>query len=245
MVENSSTTFLKEQFFPYQTISMQLLDIIFPKRCVGCGKIGRYFCLDCQSGIRFIAFNEPICPVCEKPAVDGFTHPMCEAKYGIDGLTSFFHYDGVVKKAVKAIKYRYVSDLSNEFVSLISHLPSIIYDPRSLLVPIPLHPARLRDRGFNQAESLGSLVASALHISMRTDILTRVRKTTPQASVRKRKDRLKNMDGAFAVHSPLIRNHSSVVLFDDVFTTGATMRSAANVLKRAGVKRVWAMTMAR
>jgi competence protein ComFC len=234
-----------------KTIFMNLLDFIFPKRCVGCGKLGRYFCERCTSTIRIIESNEAICPVCEKPAIDGATHPRCKTKYSIDGLTSFFRYDGVVKKAVKAIKYRFISDLASEFISLI---PDQGFDGElsrtarnnNVIVSIPLHSSRKRARGFNQAEVLGAILAKQLNIPIRTDILRRERSTTPQVEMKDRNKRLQNMEKVFSIHNSQFNiHHSTIVLFDDVFTTGATMRSAANILKRAGAKRVWAVTMAR
>jgi ComF family protein len=212
---------------------MKLLDFIFPKRCVNCGKIGKYFCDSCVKKIRPIAHNEHVCPMCGRLALDGVTHPYCRTRYSLDGLTSFFHYDGPVKKAIKAIKYRYVSDLAEEFVSLLS-IPEF---KNYVLIPIPLHSTRLRDRGFNQAEVLGSL----LRIPMRTDILRRTRATMPQAEIKEKKTRLENMKNSFASREIW----GNIVLFDDVCTTGATLRNAAGALKRAGARHVWAMTLAR
>lgn len=231
---------------------MTLLDILFPKRCVGCGKLGSYFCASCVSTIRPIEPAEAICPMCEKPAIDGITHPRCVTRYSLDGLTSFFHYDGVVRKAIKTLKYRFVSDLASEFIGLIpedpiSSLPKLlITQPLSaFLVPIPLHPSRFRDRGFNQAEKLGRLLANRLHIPIRIDMLRRTKRAEPQVIMRNRKERLQNMNNAFSLNNLTIQQFNNIVLFDDVFTTGATMRAAANTLKRAGIKRVWAVTMAR
>ena len=169
-----------------------------------------------------------------RPALDGITHPVWRSQYCIDGLTSFFHYDGPVQKAIKAIKYRYISDLTGEFVSLI---PKFSFTKPYTLIPIPLHPARFKHRGFNQAEALGTL----LPIPMRTDILRRTKATTPQVDMKDRKKRLANMKNAFIAQNSL----DNVLLFDDVFTTGATMRSAAVALKHAGTTFVWAVTMAR
>lgn len=216
---------------------MNLLDVFFPKRCVNCGKIGKYFCAACRAKIRRIVDNERICPMCGRLAFEGKTHPRCRTKYGIDGLTSFFHYDGVVQKGIKAIKYRGVSDLAEEFVDLTSFKADSRFRGNDMiLIPIPLHATRYRARGFNQAEVLGTY----LHIPMRTDILYRTKQTKSQAEMN-RKERLENMKNVFDIR-PISGN---IVLFDDVFTTGATMRSAASVLKRAGAKRVWALTMAR
>jgi competence protein ComFC len=231
---------------------MNILDILFPKRCLGCGKFGQYFCLACQKSVRVVALSDRICPVCQKQAIDGATHPRCRTRYGLDGLVSFFHYDGIVKKAVKSLKYRFVSTIASEFVFLI---PDVAFGDIPLspfkggeavwIVPIPLHPSRLRTRGFNQAAILAGFVAQRLNISGLHDILKRVKKTVPQADLPRRGDRLRNMDHVFALRAPLVDKSIPIFLFDDVFTTGATMRSAASVLKKRGFKQVWAVTMAR
>ncbi|MBI5619556.1 ComF family protein [Candidatus Gottesmanbacteria bacterium] len=238
-------------------IFVGILDLLFPKRCVGCGKIGNYFCTRCISSIKIIRANEAICPVCEKPAIDGATHPGCKTRYCLDGLTSFFRYDGVVRQAVKAIKYRYISDLAKEFISLIPpssfEVTKLLSNQVTIFVPLPLHWLRLRDRGFNQAEALGRLLAgrlpageAGLHITLRIDILRRVKMTEPQVEMKKREDRLKNMEHVFGIPSHIsVSQYPNILLFDDVFTTGATMRAAGETLKRAGAKSVWAVTMAR
>lgn len=220
---------------------MAFLDYVFPRWCCGCGAFGRYFCGDCQKSILSIGLNETICPVCERPAVAGFTHPRCRTRYTPDGLTSFFHYEGVIQKAVKTLKYRFVSDIAREFISLIPDA-ALVSLSGACLMPIPLHPARLRHRGFNQSEVLGRLIARQLHIPLVVDILRRDRMTRPQAEMADRKARLRNMHGVFVARkSPFL----DVILFDDVFTTGATVRAAGAALKKAGAKSVWIVTMAR
>lgn len=229
---------------------MNFLDIIFPKRCLNCGRLGKYFCERCSSIIRIIELNEAICPVCEKPAIDGRTHPGCQTRYSLDGLTSFFRYDGIIRKAVKAIKYRYISDLAQEFISLVpgfwfSELTKFRTN-ESAFIPIPLHPTRLRFRGFNQAELLAGILAKRLHIPIQKNLLKRIKYTVPQVEMKERDKRLKNMEHVFSAQSFTMNDKPlTIFLFDDVFTTGATLRSAANVLKRAGVRRVWGITMAR
>ena len=230
---------------------MNLLDLIFPKRCLECGRIGKYFCDRCSSKIRFIVTRETICPICARSAIDGRTHPYCQTSYTLDGLTSFFHYDVIIRKAVKAIKYRFVSDLAKEFIGLIprsslNQVTNLPTNQDTIVIPVPLHPSRLRFRGFNQAELLGSLIAKKLNVPTNTGILKRVRSTIPQVEMKDRNKRLVNMEKAFSIQ-PLTINHKplTISLFDDVFTTGATMRSAASVLKRAGVNNIWGITIAR
>lgn len=238
---------------------MNLLDILFPKRCLSCWRFGKYFCDRCTPTIRTIGVSDTVCPVCERAAIGGVTHYGCQSKYSLDGLTSIFRYDGIIKQAVKALKYRLVSDLTKEFVSLIpvsffdevtkgctSRCVPKLQTNEASLIPIPLHPSRFRDRGFNQAEVLGRLLADRLHIPIQTDIFKRVKKTAPQVEMKDRKERLKNMKDVFVLrHDTCSMIPDTVVLFDDVFTTGATMRSAGETLKRAGAKSVWAVTMAR
>ncbi|MBI3385999.1 ComF family protein [Candidatus Gottesmanbacteria bacterium] len=228
---------------------MGLLDILFLKRCINCGKVGKYFCDCCRSTIQVIEPNEAICPICEHPAIGGAVHPRCRTRYMLDGLTSFFHYEGAIRKAIKAIKYRLVSDIAQEYISLIApgSLTQVTRQLRStsVLVPIPLHASRYRERGFNQAEVLGRILARRLKIPMRTDILRRTKNTTAQVEMKKREDRLKNMKNVFTVSSTASMGQAHIFLFDDVFTTGATMRAAASSLRRSGVSFVWALTLAR
>lgn len=224
---------------------MGILDIIFPKRCVGCGRVGAYFCSSCVKNVLPVAVNEAICPVCGSPAIDGATHPKCHTRYAPDGLTALFHYRGPVRAAIKELKYRSVSHLSASFVELAeaSVWKRIPPGEGYRLVPIPLHRTRFRERGYNQAEILGRLAAQKLHIPVSTDILERVRSTVPQVSTKSRVERLNNMNGVFGVKGDKIS--AGIILFDDVFTTGATVRAATNALKRHGAPFVWAVTMAR
>lgn len=231
---------------------MNILDLVFPKFCVGCRKLGVYFCDSCRRKIRSIVQYETICPVCERPAVDGRTHPNCRTRYTIDGLTAFFHYNGVIREAVKAIKYRFAYDIAEEFIKLVptssfDQLRTCINSQEAVIIPIPLHPSRLRFRGFNQAEVLGKILVKHLDANMKTDILMRMRKTVPQVDMMDRQERLTNMEKAFGINDATIKQYTNraIVLFDDVFTTGATMRGAANVLKRVGVQSIWGVTMAR
>ena len=230
---------------------MNILDIIFPKHCVGCGKIGAYLCPDCRKQVVLVATNECVCPVCDRKALGGATHPRCRSRCSLDGLTSFFYYTTVMRELIRSIKYRFVSDMVIPLIDLIPPalfglLPMSKTEP-SIIVPIPLHPSRLRFRGFNQAEKFGAILSSKLQVPMRTDMLIRTKKTDPQVSMKDRDKRLNNMEGVFAVRpeaTPGLQN-TGIFLLDDVFTTGATIRAAAKILKRNGAKFVWAVTIAR
>jgi ComF family protein len=151
----------------------------------------------------------------------------------------------VVRGAIKVLKYRLVSDLAREFVGLVptSFFKGIpVNRRRAMVVPVPLHPTRERERGFNQAVALGSIVARSLHLPLRTDILYRTKHTMPQADIKNRSARQQNIAGVFAAKVSLRRK--SVVVFDDVTTTRATLNEAAAALKRAGASWVWGVAMA-
>jgi len=222
-----------------------LLDIVFPKTCLGCGKEGKYLCEDCLGKLKLL---KPVCPYCEKPSIDGFTHTKCAKVYGLNGLTSIWDYEGAVKKAILAFKYKYATEVGKELAaSFIRELHnSSFIVPDSTLIPIPIHWYRENVRGFNQSEEIGREVAQTLGWGFDPDFLVKKRSTNPQArlSVEERKG---NLQGVFSVpaHNSSFLIPNSIILFDDVFTTGSTLKEAAKVLKRSGVGKVWGLTIAR
>lgn len=226
-----------------------LLDFLFPRRCLGCGNLGQYFCRDCTEDIKPI--ENQVCPVCEKPAIWGKTHPRCQTKYSLDGLTSIFLYQGIIKKAIGKLKYRFVTDLAEELINLtcqyFDNYKSYFINHKSyILIPVPLHSRRLRWRGFNQAELLGKMLAKEFNWQILTDILTRHKYAKPQIKLRG-KERKENIRGVFQINPncKLLIVNSKFVLFDDVWTTGSTLRECGKVLKMAGAKEVWGLTLAR
>lgn len=225
---------------------LSFLDIVLPHFCVGCGKPGILFCKQCASTIEHILPNEYICPQCKLPAIDGFTHPGCINKYSIDGLVSFFHYKDIIKKSIKEIKYRFIESLVIELVRKSKpyhalHIRQFSLD--AVLVPIPLHKSRLKHRGFNQAETLASVLAKTYNMNYKNDALVRLKNTQSQTGLFDKKQRLLNVKDVFSIQTKLSQH--TVVLVDDVFTTGATMREATKILKTAGVKQVFGVTIAR
>ena len=220
---------------------MGILDLVFPKICLGCGQEGKYMCDKCLGNLKLL---KPVCPYCEHPSIDGFTHTKCRKVYGLDGLTSIWDYEGAIKKAILALKYKYSTEVGKELATSFS-LELVAGWPlaKGVLVPIPIHWHRENVRGFNQSEEIGRSVAKEMDWEFNPELLIKTRQTASQAElpVEKRKQNLK---GAFALNSKF-RLPDSVLLFDDVFTTGSTIREAAKILKRAGVKKVWGLTIAR
>ncbi|MCX8008919.1 MAG: ComF family protein [Patescibacteria group bacterium] len=225
---------------------MSLLDLIFPKFCVGCGEIGSYICPSCKKTIEPIV--DTICPMCDRQTIHGQTHISCKKSHSMDGLISCFRYKGVIQKLIKRIKYQFVSDCMKDLVGLcvqyINFLDTYSFLQDATVVPIPLHPTRLRYRGFNQAAVFGKALAHVCNLSFTDALLRRKRSSRPQVEMKTKKERIKNINDMFEVCEKT-SIPSVVLLVDDVFTTGATMRDATKALKRCGVKTVWGFTIAR
>jgi ComF family protein len=221
---------------------MNFLDLVFPKTCLECGSAGSYICAGCIAKVKLAI---QICPYCGRAAIDGITHVKCRKKYGLDGLISVWEYEGVIRKGVLSLKYKYSTEagkeLTNFFIRELMFGDNLISG--SVLVPIPLYWHRENTRGFNQSNEVGTAVAANRGWKFLPDLLVRNKSTVPQASLSGDKRR-QNLKGVFAINSEFIVP-DTVILFDDVFTTGSTLKEAAKILKKAGVEKVWGLTIAR
>ncbi len=221
-------------------------DLLFPRRCLGCGQSGQYFCEDCLKKIKLV--GKQVCPVCKRSAINGKTHSRCQTRYSLDGLISIFVYQGMIRQAISKLKYKFATDLAEELIALSIKRLLSGFKPKTfrIIIPIPLHSRRQRWRGFNQAELLGGMLAEKFDWLVRTDVLVRYRHTKPQMGL-KGKERKRNIKGVFKTNPEFKINNlkSEVLLFDDVWTTGSTLREAGQMLKRAGVKEIWGLTIAR
>ena len=226
---------------------MNLINWLFPKRCVSCGRVGQYLCSDC---VNRVGTAEQACPMCGKGSIYGLTHVRCRRPHGIDGLVRVFKYRGVVKIMIGKIKYKLVTDMVTELVEAIISLGDFtpLTKDTWLIVPVPLHASRLRWRGFNQAEVVARHLAHYFGWRHAPHLLIRTKNTTPQVGL-SGKARRANLRGAFALNpklkaSSLKHNANSILLVDDVSTTGTTLRECAKVLKAAGVGKVWGLVVA-
>ena len=225
---------------------MSFVDFIFPKQCLRCGRSGRYLCAKC---ISKVSLAKQICVECEKPAIDGITHIKCKKAWGIDGLVSVWVYEGVVRRGIVKLKYKFAFDIARELAKLASiflktrltALPKKI-----LLTTVPLHSFRKNWRGFNQSEEIGKLIASEMGWQFFPEMLIRRVQKTPQTELGG-EERRKNVLGVFAINPKYdIRTiKPDIIVFDDVITTGSTLKEAVKVLKRNGAKKVWGLTIAR
>ncbi|GAW93148.1 ComF family protein [Calderihabitans maritimus] len=154
-------------------------------------------------------------------------------------------YEGVLKEAVHCLKYRGKPSLSRPLGRLMAKVveTEAAYGRLELVVPVPLHPVRLRERGYNQSELLAREVADRLNLPVDCRVLTKTRNNVPQASL-SRRERFSNVEGAFAVSSPSRVLNRRILLVDDIFTTGNTIRECSRVLLQAGAQRVSAVVLA-
>lgn len=228
---------------------MGILDLFFPKTCLGCGRSGQYICENC---IKKVKTPKPVCPECLKPAIDGMTHSKCLRPLGLNGLISLWNYDGVVRKAILALKYKLALEIAGElsihaFGAFQAHSSYRIIHNSFALAPVPLYWYKKNFRGFNQSEEIGKRVAGIAGWKFEPNLLIRKMLKVPQTDLTREK-RLSNIRGVFEVNSSsyaLSTMDYPLILFDDVWTTGSTLREAAKVLKRAGAEKVWGLTLAR
>lgn len=169
-------------------------------------------------------------------------------------------YEGTLREAIHKFKYQGKKRLAIRLGKLmVEHLrkekedfpqtpikrhqfPS--YQEVDYLIPVPLHPSRLRERGFNQSELLAEVIGRDLDILLLNDTLLRIKATQSQTKL-SREERIKNVKGAFAIIDAPSFSNKTILLIDDMFTTGATINECAKVLKETKVKKIAVLTLAR
>lgn len=161
----------------------------------------------------------------------------------INGIRSAAYFEGVLREAIHRFKYRGGQALAQPLGQLMAEQWSHYHIPAEVLIPVPLHPTRLAERGYNQAALLARELGANIGLPVETGSLTRIRATAPQINL-DMAARQENMRGAFRCLDERIASRR-VVLIDDVCTTGATLSACGAALREAGVRSVWAYTLAR
>ena len=224
-----------------------LLDICFPRRCPVCDEIvipfGECICAECIPKLKII--SPPWCFVCGKKILtEGQICEDCQRKkHKFDRGRCLFEYKTAASSLYR-FKYsgrreyaKYYGQAVNEYLS-----DFIQKTKAQALVPIPLHKSRYRKRGYNQATELAKAISEATGIPVREDLLKRVKKTVPLKKLRP-EERQKNLQKAFIVPQNDVKL-KSIIIIDDIYTTGATMDEAAATLKAAGIPEVFFITLA-
>jgi ComF family protein len=241
--------------FPAQAreTAVTVADIFFPRHCVGCGQsVDRpngHICWEC---FRSIELREKgLCDCCglkiESAVTHAFTCSVChDTPPAFDRARSAGRFSGALRESLHQFKYGQATWLCGDLADLLHGCVLAHYAVAEVdvVAPVPLHASRRRDRGYNQAALLGAELAQRLQRPFVGDALMRTRATPTQTRLHAR-ERRRNVHGAFVVRAPEWVRGRTVLLVDDVMTTGATLSEAARTLKRAGACRVWAVTAAR
>lgn len=238
----------------FPKIISQFFSFIFPPHCVSCMKIvskDGIFCEECWSQLKFI--TEPKCEICSYPFEMEITgmQPICfnclQKKPSYDHSFIPFRYNEAISRAIADFKYR-----DNAFLikKLASFLLRFGFEKQisnfDLMVAVPMHEHKLRQRKFNQSVLLCDELNKTLNKEFYRDLLVKVRNTKPQVRLTQ-KQRKKNLKRAFLVKEKYreIVKGKRVLLVDDVMTTGTTIESCAKELKRRGARTVGVLALAR
>jgi ComF family protein len=241
------------------TLAQALLDLLYPPRCPGCGRLGSLFCEHCLALIEPI--RPPVCQRCGRPLDAGpAAQPgsECEAVGGrwavglcptcwsapspLDGVTAVAVFAHPLRQAIHTFKYedgRSLAPILGKLMVEAWHAGQLSAD---VIVPVPLHASRLAERGYNQSALLAHVLGQGVGVAVRPELLVRQRATQPQVGLTAQ-ERRQNVGGAFACRGQVAGQR--VVLVDDVCTTGATLEVCASALKEGGAAVVWGFTLAR
>lgn len=216
------------------------LGLLFPQKCVGCGAKNEIFCKKCLESL-------PPLEVPENRPQDF----RGRSSAWVFAATSY--KNEVVKKAIRLLKYHGIKTMAEPLASLTFErlketrfpLGNRVSKSDYLIIPIPLSRKRLRQRGYNQSELIGRFLSDKLSVRMKTDVLYKIKETVSQVEIKDREKRLENLRGAFKVKNPELIKNKTVILVDDITTTGATLNEAKRVLTQAGAEKVIGLVVAR
>ena len=218
------------------------LDLLFPPRCVSCSQVGSWFCADCQAAVQFLP--RTICPRCGEPVTTSGLCRGCRASpIALDGVRSVAFNEGTLRHAIHHLKYRGRRELGGVLGRMLFTYWRGADLAADLVIPVPLHPSRKRDRGYNQSGLLAGALAERADLALDEVHLIRARATPPQVGLGA-EARQVNVKDAFAWVGDRLTG-VRVLLIDDVCTTGATLAACASPLRQAGATAVWALTLAR
>lgn len=222
-----------------------LLDLIFPKFCAGCGREGSFCCAPCRARL---AFSAPACPICSRRNFTGILCDACAEQTHLRRFLAPFSYrEPLIRELIHSYKYSGARELAPLFADELAsflHCYGIRPSGPAILIPIPLHPSRERERGFNQARLIALALGERLGLPV-ADALRRIRATESQVEMDSFERRRTNVAGIFRVVDPAAVAGRTAILVDDVATSGATLGEAARVIRETGCRTVWAVVVAK
>jgi ComF family protein len=234
-----------------------LLSLLFPEQCPVCKRSSRDhktapLCSGCWEGI--VPYNGPLCKKCGKPLVSEVSRTCgycLEEPPAFKWVRGYGIYEGTLKKAVNLFKYQQIKRLSRPLTELIIKNNGMLKETfhragspdDTVFIPVPLYRGKLRKREFNQSALLARHVAKATGSVLLLNCLSKIKETIPQVGLTA-KERRKNVRKAFRVLNEKLIKDKNVILIDDVFTTGATLRECSQELKKAGARDIFGVTLA-
>ncbi len=220
-----------------------LKDFFFPPLCFTCDNLKKneFFCKDCLEIILRARIHPPFCKRCGR----NLKRHKCKIKLKyLDEVYAIFNYTDKIKDLIETYKFKRYTKISEFFVPfIIEHIEKFISD-FELTIPVPLHPSRERERGFNQIEIILEKTNKMKEINYYKDILIRIKPTKSQAKIEDKEKRKENITGAFKVIKKNFIKNKKILIIDDVFTTGATLEECAKVLKESGASNIYALCLA-
>ncbi len=231
--------------FPMHKLLEPFVELIAPPLCLLCENPvkDKLICDDCEKEIdKNFAIKKNFCLKCGG-IFEGNRCPRCrDTRFSFEFNRSVYIYDGKIKQIVEDFKYNKFKKLADFMAKKMQGLLAREYPQIHVLVPIPIHPTRRRERGFSQTELIARKLSSLTGIDCDCENLVRIKHTKSQASLTK-EERRSNLKDAFKLIDPSKFRDQNVLLIDDVMTTGITMNEAAKMLKRYGAK-VYTITFA-
>ena len=232
-----------------------VLDLFFPKKCLGCNCPDTYLCRDCFNRIELSLNNT--CFFCGKITWQGKICIECQKENYLNRVIVATEYKNpLARDLIKNFKYHYVKELSQSLTQLIIKSLALCgildlpagrqgFPHNAAVLPIPLYKIRHRTRGFNQAELLAKQIADYFNLPLETNILKRIISGIPQANIKDNEKRKENIKNVFDINPEYLLKEKSIILVDDVATTGATLVETARILKNAGAKEIWGLVVAK
>jgi len=227
----------------FSLLKQKALNFLFPPRCVSCGKGEAFLCRKCHN--KLIYLQPPLCIRCSKPIYTGTICHKCQSQiWDIDGIYSIFKYGGAIRQAIIQFKYENIKVLADPLSHFMVEYLKKHHLSFDIIIPVPIHRRRLRERGYNQSSLLAQRLSRMTRIPVAEGSLIRTKHTSPQAKTDNVEQRRKNIRNAFKCVNHDISG-KRILLIDDVCTSGATLNSCAASLKSVGAASVWGLTLAK
>jgi competence protein ComFC len=215
--------------------------LLFPPECGGCGKAGSRWCAECQQRVQIL--NGTLCQVCGLPQdLDGICDTCRAERPHFRALRAWAVFEDPVRKAVHKLKYRRDVALGDVLATNMADFVKDLSWPIDMVIPIPLGRQRMKERGYNQAGMIAKPLAMSLNVHYAPNQLKRRKETRSQIEL-SCAERRENVHAAFEAGRGVIQK--TILVLDDVSTTGSTLSSSAEALFSSGAKDVYALTVAR